>query len=199
MDEKTEELRDIFMDVTDEETVTETQEEGRGSITEDEAKEDDRLESVVREMRERYDFSTDLTDEALVRVVRGFHEGESDSAIAEALDVSRRVVFRARMDLHLVHERDADAPFDLQELRSALVDDAPLSEVADHFGVSESTVRRYRRVVEAQTESRRVSERYRSEFEDALVDADLSENMTDEMKEDGLEDATEGMETDVSF
>lgn len=197
MDEKTEELRDIFMDVTDEDTVTETQEEERGSLTEDEGKEAERLENVVRDMREAYDFSTDLSDRELVRVVRGFYEGAGDTAIADDLDVSRKVVFRARIDLHLIRDRDTDAPFDLQELRASLVEDAPVAEVADHFGVSESTVRRYRRVVEAQTEARRVSERYRSEFEDALVD--LSASMTEDVKEDGLDDATDGMETDVSF
>ena len=198
MDEKTEELRDIFMDVTDEEAVTESQEESRGSLTEERAS-TERIGDIVARMRERYDFDTALSDEELVAVVEGFYGGAPDSAIAEELDVSRRDVFRARLELHLVRERDVDAPFDLAELRDLLSKEVPVNDLAAHLDVSESTVRRYRRVVEAQKEASRVSDRFRSEFEDALVDADLGEKFTTDMKDDGLEEATDGMETNLSF
>jgi hypothetical protein len=198
MDEKTEELRDIFMDVTDEEAVTEQQEESRGSLTEAVASAE-RIGEIVAGMREKYDFDSTLSDEALATVVEGFYRGAADSTIAEELDVTRREVFRARLDLHLVRERDTDAPFDFAEFRDLLSKEVPVNDVAAHFDVSESTVRRYRRVVRAQKEARRVSDRYRSEFEDVLVDADLSEQFTSDMKDDGLEEATDGMETNVSF
>ncbi|WP_435196642.1 helix-turn-helix domain-containing protein [Natronomonas sp. EA1] len=199
MDEKTEELREIFMDVAGGDTVTERQEESRGSLSTDEARDDDYLESVVRSMRERYDFSTELSDSALVTVVRGFYEGAGDSDIADDLGVDRRVVFRARTDLQLVRDRDRDAPFDLDELRALLDEGLAVTEIADELDVSESTVRRYRRVVEAQRNIQRTGERYLEEFRDAFVDLDLGASMTDDMKEDGLEDATEGMETNTSF
>lgn len=199
MDEKTEELRDIFMDVTDEETVTESQETERGSLTVDEEGGDEAIEEVVAEMREAYEFATDLSDAELRRVVRGFYEGDSDTAIAEDLGVSRGTVVRARLDLHLVRDRDTDAPFDLAELRELLDGERTMAEVADALGVAGSTVRRYRRVIDAQDEARRVSNRYRAAFEDALADVDLAERMTEEMTEDGLADATDGMETNVSF
>ncbi|QLD88991.1 conditioned medium-induced protein 4 [Natronomonas salina] len=198
MDEKTEELRDIFMDVTDEEAVTERQEESRGSLT-DERDAGERIGAIVAQMRERYDFDTELTDDELVGVVEGFYTGASDSEIADDLDVSRRDVFRARLDLHLVRERDTDAPFELAEFRELLSEETPTKEVAAHFDVSPSTVRRYRRVVAARNEARQVSDRFRSEFEDALVDADLAEQFTSDMKDDGLDEATDGMETNVSF
>ena len=198
MDEKTEELRDIFMDVTDEEAVTESQEESRGSLT-DERDAGERIVEIVADMRERYDFDASLSDEELAAVVEGFYTGATDSAIADELDVSRREVFRARLDLHLVRERDTDAPFDLAEFRDLLSKDVPTGDLAAHFEVSPSTVRRYRRVVRARKEARRVSDHFRSEFEDALVDADIGEQFTTDMKDDGLEEATDGMETNVSF
>lgn len=198
MDEKTEELRDIFMDVTDEEAVTERQEESRGSLT-DEREAGERIGAIVAQMRERYDFDAGLTDDELVSVVEGFYTGASDSEMADDLDVSRRDVFRARLDLHLVRDRDTDAPFDLAEFRELLSEEVPTKEVATHFDVSPSTVRRYRRVVAARNEARQVSDRFRSEFEDALVDADLAEQFTSDMKDDGLDEATDGMETNVSF
>ncbi|WP_135821792.1 conditioned medium-induced protein 4 [Halostella litorea] len=199
MDEKTEELRDIFIDVTDEETVTESQEETPGSLTDETEGVEDRLRSVVSRMRERYEFGTDLGDGDLVTLVELFYDGESDATIARELDVSRKVAFRARLDLHLVRDRDTDAPFDLAALRERLTDDPSTAELADEFDVSESTVRRYRRVVRAQNESRGANDRYRDEFDRLLADGDLSGGLTEDVQEDGLADATEGMETDVDF
>lgn len=200
MDEKTEELRDIFMDVSDSETVTETQEETHGSLTEQEEEAVvEEIEEVVGRMRDRYEFEADLDDEAYRRLVRLFYDGASDAAIARELDLSRKRVFRARLDLHLFRDRDLEAPFDLSTLRERLDADCTVQAVAEEFDVSPSTVRRYRRVVRARDEARRANDRFRDEFESILADADLSTRLTGDVKEDGLDDATEGMETNVSF
>jgi len=223
MDEKTEELRDIFVDVTDESTVTERQEDTPGSLTSDESTAE-RVEAVVRRMDERYTFDTDLPNAALARLVEAFYDGASDTALAEraadaadgtatdedestetddgstadAPDLSRRDVFRARMDLHLVREADTDAPFALGDLRDRLADDEPIAEIADEFDAAESTVRRYRRVLETQAERRRIGDRFREEFDEILSDADLA-SLTEDVTRDGLDDATDGMENDLSF
>ena len=198
MTDNTEELRDIFKDISDEDTVTETQEDSRGSLTRERASEE-RLHEIIDRMREDHEFESSLSDDELVTVVQRFYDDAADSAIADELGVSRRDVFRARLDLHLLRDRDTDAPFDLAALRDLLADDRSTGEVADALDVSESTVRRYRLVVEARNEARRVSDRFRSEFEDALLEADMGEEFTDEMADDGLEGATEGTETNVSF
>ncbi|WP_049902485.1 hypothetical protein [Halococcus agarilyticus] len=222
MDEKTAELRDIFVDVTDESTVTERQEDTPGSLTRDEPAAE-RVEAVVASMRERYDFDTDLPDAALADLVEGFYDGASDAALAEraagavdetgaededggsddtsaadVTDLSRRDVFRARMDLHLVREADTDAPFALGDLRDRLANDESIAGIADEFDVAESTVRRYRRVLDTQTERRRVGDRFREEFDEILSDADLA-SLTEDVTRDGLDDATDGMENDLSF
>jgi DNA-directed RNA polymerase specialized sigma24 family protein len=196
--DNTEELRDIFKDVAEEDTVTETQEESRGSLTEDRASED-RLIGIFDRMRVDHDFDTDLPDADLATVVQRFYGGSGDTAIAEDLDVSRREVVGARLDLHLIRDRDTDAPFDLDTLREHLDAERSTAEIADALDVSASTVRRYSRVVEAQNEARRASHRFRSEFEDVLVEAEMREQFTEDIAEDGLEDATEGTETNVSF
>jgi len=200
MDEKTEELRDIFMDVTDESTVTERQEETHGSLS-SEAELRERLEAVVARMRERYDFGTTLSDEELAAVVRGYYAGDSDAEIARELgDASLgKTVARARVDLHLLRDADTDAPFDLDELRELLEGEASTTDCADALDVSESTVRRYRRVIETQREMRTVNDRFTDEFENVLRDRELSDRMTEEVQKDGLDDATDGMETNVSF
>ncbi|WP_440766521.1 conditioned medium-induced protein 4 [Natronorubrum sp. DTA7] len=196
MNEKTEELRDIFTDVTDgEETVTESQENTRGSLERDERTTEERLESVVQQMRERYAFDTPLSNEDLIAVAKAFYEGDSDDDIAADFDVDPADVFEARLSLHLVGEDDADE-VDLAAIRDREEDDATL---ADEYDVSPAQIRRYRRVAAAEDESRAANDRYRDEFDSLLADADLSEQMTSDVREDGLEDATEGMETDVEF
>ena len=196
--DNTEELRDIFEDISDEDTVTETQEDSRGSLTREHAS-GERLREIIGRMRENHEFESSLSDDELVTVVQRFYDDATDTAIADGLGASRRDVFRARLDLHLIRDRDTDAPFDLAALRDLLDDDRSTGEIADALDVSGSTVRRYRRVVEAQNEARRVSDRFRSEFEDALLEAGMGEEFTDEMADDGLEEATEGTETNVSF
>jgi len=193
MDEKTEQLRDIFTSVTDEESVTESQDDTRGSLERDERSIDERLEGVVGRMRERYGFEVGLGTEELVAVAKRFYADESDDAIADALGVDTEEVFEGRLALHLVDEGDADG-VDLTAFREA--DDATLA--AEH-GVDVDRIRRYRRIAAARERSRAANDRYREEFDDLLGDTGLTTRMARDVREDGLEDATEGMETDVSF
>ena len=197
MAQNTDELRDIFMRVADEDAVTETQEESRGSLT-DEGTSRERLVEIIERMRADDEFETELSDAELATVVRRFYDDDGDDDIAEALDISPRETFRARMDLHLVREADTD-PFDLAALSDHLADGESTAEIADRLDVDGSKVERYRRVVKAEKEARRVSERFRTEFEDAVLGPEAGERFTEEMTEDGLDEATEGIETDVSF
>lgn len=200
MDEKTQELRDLFVEVTEESTVTERQDEARGSLTgEDDNRVAQRLESVITRMRDRYEFRTDLPDESLCRLVRRFYDEQSDGTIADVLGVTRHEVFTARMNLHLLRESDTHGPFDLDELRELLEAEYTDGEAATVLDAAESTVRRYRRVLQTRQEIRQTSGRFRDEFDEILTDADLGARMTEDVRETGLEDATEGMETDVSF
>lgn len=199
MDEKTERLRDIFLSVSDDATVTERQSAARGSLADDEVDEAD-LAAVIAAMRERYEFATDLDDDALATVARGFYAEASDAAIGRELgDVSAGTVRRARLDLHLVTDRDLDAPFDLDELRRLREADASTAELAEALDVSPSTVRRYARALDAQQRRRLVGDRYREEFDRLLGDAELSGRLTAAIRETGLQEATEDLETNVSF
>ncbi|WP_254279513.1 conditioned medium-induced protein 4 [Haloarcula marina] len=197
MDEKTEQLRDIFMDVSEDGAVTESQAAGRGSLTDvDESAIDDRLADVVARMRERYAFRTDLDDAALVTVVRAFYEGQDDAAIADDLAVDAETVETARFDLHLLRESDdGDADFDIAAFRRRTVAGATTAELAAEFDLDEAAATDYRRVVEAQAAARRVSHRFQSEFEDVLTDAGLSTRMTAAVRENGLEEATEDIDS----
>jgi len=198
MDEKTEELRDIFMDVSDEETVTETQAETPGSLVGggDDEDVDEQLRDLVGRLRANQSFDTGLAVDQYVAVVRAFYADASDEAIAADLGLAAEEVFAARLDLHLLRESDTDAPFDLATLRrQGEVDDETLAAELD---VDAATVERYRRVVAAEDAARRANHRYQQAFDELLTDADLEARFT-EGQEDGLEEAAEDIETDVSF
>jgi len=200
MDEKTEELRDIFVEVTDEKQVTESQAEERGSLVDaDDADIEQRVLAVVDRMREQYDFRTDLDDEELCRVVKGFYDGADDEAIAADLDVDTETAFRARMDLHLVDEQDTAFPFDLGTLRRERGEESDADALAAQFDADTTTVERALAVADTQDAIRRVSQRFQSEFEDAIPDAALAVELTAAAQEDGLEEAAEDIETNTSF
>jgi hypothetical protein len=196
MDEKTEQLRDIFMDVTESETVTERQAQQRGSLVRD-GDGEQQLSAIVARMREEVEFGTDLDDGTLCRVVREFYEGADDAEIAATLSLSEETVFRARMDLHLV--REEDAPVDLGALGDATERHDSVAEVARELGTDAERIVRARRVLAARESMRRSSHRFRTAFEELLTDADLAGGWTDTVREDGIRDAAEGSEAEVDF
>jgi len=196
MDDKTEQLRDIFMDVSDEETVTEQQAKPRGSLAEDEGADREQLREVVGTLRERESFATDFETETYVRIVRGFYSDEGDDDVAAALSVAAEDVFRARMDLHLVRKDDLDA-VDACAVRDRREEsDGAIAEALD---VDAAAVRRARRVVAAEDAARAANHRYRTQFEEILTDAALSTAYAGGVHEDGLDEAAEDIETNVSF
>ena len=199
MDDKTAELRDIFIEATGSETVTESQSESPGSLTDSAQDVDERLEELIERMRNRYSFETELDDETLVRIVQGFYTDRSDREIAAELGADAETVLNARLDLHLVSEADRNAEFELDELRRLIVEDVPLTERADKLDITEETAKHYSKIVEADLRSTRANDRFRDEFAELLTDSDLTGQLARDARKDGLKDATEDIETDVSF
>lgn len=201
MDEKTEELRDIFVSVTDEETATERQEDGHGSLLGGDEDIEAKLLAVIDRLRERFEVDTELHDEALVTIVQWFYDGEDDETIADALSISPATVFRARMELHLLREQDLAAPFDLNRLQNS----EPADEsIAAEFDLSPKAVARFRRAQAAKRRANQVSHRFQSQFEDVLQEAGMSTVMTSAVRDDGLGEATEDIgsleeDADVDF
>ncbi|SMO56717.1 hypothetical protein [Halorubrum cibi] len=209
MDEKTEELRDLFVDATGSETVTERQAESPGSLVDrDDDAVADRVAALVATMRERYGFDSDLGDAGYERVVVGFFDGEDDAAIADALGgsgsavdsgIDARAVRDARLDLHLVADADRDAPFEYAALKRLLAADRSVEAAAAELDADAETVREFVPVARADLASTRVNDRFRDEFRALLTDADIEDAHAATAREDGLREATEDIETDVSL
>ncbi len=198
MNEKTAELRDIFMEVTDDDTITETQEETRGSLAEDEQEIAEKLRGAIERMRDDLPFDTDLSIDEYESVVRGFYDDTGDTAIADRLAIDQETVLEARHDLHLVRDAELAVEFDDEQFRDLYTADESIAEIASAVEIDDETAREFRAVLETQMSSRRVNGRYTDEFEELLTDADLEER-TDDVTETGLDEATEGMETNVSM
>ena len=199
MDDKTAELRDIFIEATGSDTVTESQAESPGSLTDSDRDVSDRLVELIGRMRDRYEFETGFDDDTLSRIVQAFYTDHSDREIAAELDCEPAAVFEARLDLHLVGEADRNAAFDLDELRQLIVEDVPLAERADQLDITDETARHYSEIVAVDLRSTRANDRFRDEFAELLTDSDLTGQLARDAREDGLKDATEDIETDVSF
>lgn len=196
MDEKTESLRDIFVEATGTDTVTETQTETPGTLEPD-GDVAERLAAVVADCREGSAFSTDLSDTELAALVEGFYQGADDGELAAELSVPEATVVDARLDLRLVRDADTDIPVPLDTVAEAVEDDTAIAALADEAEVDTERLRRCVRALAAQARRRNESDRYRDRFEDILVDAGLESSHTAGTTDDGLEDAIEGMEVDV--
>jgi hypothetical protein len=209
MDEKTAELRDIFLETTGEEAVEERGGDRRGSLADvdDPERVDAKLRELVATMRERYDFDADLGSTATVRLIRGFFDGADDRTLADALGVDVGTVRRGRLDCHLVREADRDVP-GFAAVRDRIVADGEASDDAvaaavraegDAPDVDAATVAHVRRVVAAERAAVRANGRFRDAFAELLTDDDLTGRLASDAREDGLREATADIETDVSF
>ncbi|VTT87091.1 unknown [Halorubrum sp. DM2] len=222
MDEKTADLRDLFVDTTGSESVTERQDAARGTLIDsDEASVDATARDLVAAMRERYGFSTDLDDDAYVLVARGRFEDDDDAETAAALRdalteredanvdpdaVDAETVRKMRLDLHLVRDADREADSDgagddfaYADLKRLTGAGNSIVECAAELGATPDRVARYAAVARTDIASTRANDRFRDTFRDLFTDADIEGSLASDAREDGLKEATEDIETDVSL
>ena len=197
MEEKTSQLRDIFMDVADEATVTEEQQETPGTLTGD-TPIDDRLDSLIAQMQDRYAFHSDLSPETYRAIARAVYDEQDDGQIATSLDVDEDTVFAARLDLHLLTAADRDGPIPIDTVRKHILQD-DTDDIAAQFDTDPEILDRTIAVAETDIAMRQANYRFRDALDDILGDGDVAEHFTDDVTDDGLRDATEGMEIETSF
>ncbi|MGM0372758.1 MAG: conditioned medium-induced protein 4 [Halobacteriota archaeon] len=161
MGDRTSELRDLFESVTGTETVTERQQDTRGTLR---SEQDVRaaLIEAIEDMREALEFETELSTARLATVVEAYYAGHSDAEIAVELDdVSEATVRIARYDLHL--QRSADPEERSQAVR------AERRRVAD----------RYRQAFESILEDQDIADRLTSSLETTGLDESLADQEVD--------------------
>jgi site-specific recombinase len=187
--EKTDRLREIFLDVAGDHTVTEDQQETPGTL-ESNSVPNESLRAIIQEMMQKYGFRTSLETDELITLVRLFYEDYSDSAIARELGNASRdkTVTRARIHLQLFRETDFDAPIDLDDLRDLLNAETSTAKIAETLDTSKSTIGRYRRILDAEQAAEAVDHRYQQRFEEALAAPETDHSIREAVKS-GLDDA----------
>ena len=194
--EKTARLRELFVTTTGTVTVTEHQEESRGTIRSQRTV-DEALAEIICEMQARYNLQTSLDEDDLIQLVRLYYDGQSDTAIARVLgDESRdKTVTRARIKLHLFRDADFEAPFEIDRLRELVAADRSAAEIAAELSVSESTVRSYMTVINAERKAAATEFSYQKQFAKVLKADDESLEPLSLTLHDGLADAIGGADS----
>ena len=198
MDDKTAHLRDLFVDVTAGDTVTEHQEESPGNLADDQSKED-RLRALLTAMDEHYGLPDDVTHETMLTIARGFYDGTTDDDLSETVDRSLETVRRVRFALHLVHDADLDGPVPEDQVDEVLSTERSVSALATEYEAAEQAVRRQLAATRAASRMRQASHRFRDQWDELLGDGDVADHMPDDVTEDGLREATEDIEVDTAF
>jgi hypothetical protein len=196
MDDDTAALRDLFLDVADEETVTEPGTPERGSLL-DLPTVRDRLADIVAELADAGDLTTALDPDHLPDLVIAVYDGASDDAIARELDADPVEVARARLDCGLVRDADLDIP-DREALDGCLQRADP-ADCADQLELESVDVERYVRAREIVAQRGDGPTSVAERIERAFADTDLSAHRTAGVRDDGLREAAADIETDVEF
>jgi hypothetical protein len=193
-------LLQLFTNISGKTKIVEPMKKIHGTLRDREAVERE-IALVMREILEQGLFKTKLRPIQLAKLVSAYYAGKNDTEIARELGDEKlsKTVARARVRLKLFRDLDFKMPFDRDKMESLLESGNTMKEISDELGVSPSTLREYRHVIEQRDDV--TIDSYLERIKDVMEDRDLSELMTKSATKDGLEDsidATEAEMVDVS-
>lgn len=193
-------LLQLFTNISGKTKIVEPMKKIHGTLRDREAVERE-IALVMREILEQGLFKTKLRPIQLAKLVSAYYAGKNDTEIARELGDEKlsKTVARARVRLKLFRDLDFKMPFDREKMELLLESGNTMKEISDELGVSPSTLREYRHVIEQRDDV--TIDSYLERIKDVMEDRDLSELMTRSATNDGLEDsidATEAEMVDVS-
>jgi AraC-like DNA-binding protein len=151
----------------------------------------------MREILEQGFFKTKLKPIQLARLVSSYYSGKNDTEIARELGDEKlsKTVARARVRLKLFRDLDFKMPFDQDRMEDLLISGKTMKEVSDDLGVSPSTLREYRHVIEQRDDI--TINPFLERIKDVMEDRDLSEQMTRSATRDSLGEAIDITEAEL--
>jgi predicted transcriptional regulator len=193
-------LLQLFTNISGKTKIVEPMKKIHGTLRDREAVERE-IALVMREILEQGLFKTKLRPIQLAKLVSAYYAGKNDTEIARELGDEKlsKTVARARVRLKLFRDLDFKMPFDREKMESLLESGNTMKEISDELGVSPSTLREYRHVIEQRDDV--TIDSYLERIKDVMEDRDLTELMTKSATKNGLEDsidATEAEMVDVS-
>jgi DNA-binding CsgD family transcriptional regulator len=195
-DKRKKQLLELFATITNKTKIVEPMKKIHGSLRDRDAIERE-IALIMREILDKGYFKTKLTPRQLARLVMAFYEGKNDTEIARSLGDEKlsKTVARARVRMKLFRDLDFKMPFDRERLEELVESGKTMKEVSEELGISPSTLREYRHVLDEVTDP--TLDPYLQRIDDVMEDRDLSEQMTKGLAQDGLTEAIDITEAEL--
>jgi len=189
-------LLQLFTTISGKTKIVEPMKKIHGTLRDRDAVERE-IALVMREILEQGLFKTKLRPIQLAKLVSAYYAGKNDTEIARELGDEKlsKTVARARVRLKLFRDLDFKMPFDREKMELLLESGNTMKEISDELGVSPSTLREYRHVIEQRDDV--TIDSYLERIKDVMEDRDLSELMTRSATKDGLEDSIDATEAEL--
>jgi predicted transcriptional regulator len=189
-------LLQLFTNISGKTKIVEPMKKIHGTLRDRDAVERE-IALVMREILEQGLFKTKLRPIQLAKLVSAYYAGKNDTEIARELGDEKlsKTVARARVRLKLFRDLDFKMPFDREKMEVLLESGNTMKEISDELGVSPSTLREYRHVIEQRDDV--TIDSYLERIKDVMEDRDLSELMTKSATKDGLEDSIDATEAEM--
>ncbi|MBR1369891.1 response regulator receiver protein [Methanocalculus chunghsingensis] len=194
---KQKDLLKLFADITNKTTIVEPMKKIHGTLRDQDAVERE-IALIMREILEAGHFKTRLEPIQLARLIALYHAGKNDTEIARSLGDEKlsKTVARARVRLKLFRDLDFKMPFDPAHLEELVASGITMKEVSEKLGISPSTLREYRHVLDEQKDT--TLDPYLERIRDVMEDRDLTEQMTLGVTRDSLGDAIDTTEAEMA-
>ncbi|MBP7121138.1 MAG: response regulator receiver protein [Methanolinea sp.] len=195
-DTRKKELLQLFTNISGKTKIVEPMKKIHGTLRDRDAVERE-IALVMREILEQGFFKTKLKPIQLARLVSSYYSGKNDTEIARELGDEKlsKTVARARVRLKLFRDLDFKMPFDQDRMEDLLISGKTMKEVSDDLGVSPSTLREYRHVIEQRDDI--TINPFLERIKDVMEDRDLSEQMTRSATRDSLGEAIDITEAEL--
>lgn len=191
------ELLDLFSNISGKTEIVEPMKKIHGTLRDKDAIERE-VALIMREILDLGFFKTKLKPRDLACLVCGYYEGRNDTEIARDLGDEKlsKTVARARVRLKLFRDLDFKMPFERAKMEVLLDSGQTMKDISAELGVSPSTLREYRHVIEQEKDV--TLDPFLERIKDVMEDRDLTESMTGGLANDGLSDAIDRTEAELA-
>ena len=191
------ELLNLFSDISGKTEIVEPMKKIHGTLRDKDAIERE-VSLIMREILDQGHFKTKLKPRDLACLVCGYYDGKNDTEIARELGDEKlsKTVARARVRLKLFRDLDFKMPFVRGTMEGLLESGKTLKEVSEELGISPSTLREYRHVIEQEEDE--TLNPYLERIKDVMEDRDLTESMTGTLANDGLSEVIDTTEAELA-
>lgn len=195
-DKRKRELLQLFSNISGKTKIVEPMKKIHGTLRDRDAVERE-IALVMREILEQGFFKTKLKPIQLARLISSYYAGKNDTEIARELGDEKlsKTVARARVRLKLFRDLDFKMPFDQDRMEELLSSGKTMKEILEELGVSPSTLREYRHVIEQRDDT--TIDPFLERIKDVMEDRDLSEQMTRSATKDSLGESIDITEAEL--